>query len=427
MLIVPEAAPEAPPTRRALLISYFYPPHAAVGAHRAEGLARWLPEFGWQPTVLTADRPGTAPDVLATPDLGPALVCGVPDGTPRRALLQPLKRLARFLPRYHDEYARWSYGLVARAIEEGRARQIDLVWATCNPFSAAPAALAVARALGVPCVIDLRDALPAYLTHTAPALHWFYRAMRGVDAVTVSAPANVTSALAAALPRPPAVVLSGMWAPDPVPAQPSTHFTMLHAGSLYGFTRDLRPLLAAVARLAAEEPGFREAARVQMLGAGSDVVARTPGYAEVADLLEMRAHVPYAEVTPLMAQAGALVIVKGAGFEHEDALPAKFFDGLPFAAPIVAFGGVPGTLADLLAWSRAGAWHADADGIAAALRTAFRAWRETGVSVRPRLPEALAYLTQRRMAAECATVFNTTLGAPPATRSAAPWKETTHA
>ena len=199
-LIVPQPAPDAPPTRRVLLLSYFYPPHAAVGAHRAEALARWLPDFGWTPTILTADRPGTAPDVLTTPDLGPDLAGGVPGGTEgvKSRLLRPLKRLARFLPRWHDEYARWSYASVPRAIEEGRARGIDLVWATCNPFSATPAALQVARALGVPCVIDLRDALPAYLTHTVPALHWFYRAIRQADAVTVSAPANVTPALAAA-------------------------------------------------------------------------------------------------------------------------------------------------------------------------------------------------------------------------------------
>src|SRR5436309_15016195 len=39
--------------RKVLLITYHYPPSAAVGAIRPAKFARYLPEFGWQPIVLT--------------------------------------------------------------------------------------------------------------------------------------------------------------------------------------------------------------------------------------------------------------------------------------------------------------------------------------------------------------------------------------
>src|SRR5438034_10867637 len=39
--------------KKLLLITYHYPPSAAVGAIRPSKFVRYLPELGWQPIVLT--------------------------------------------------------------------------------------------------------------------------------------------------------------------------------------------------------------------------------------------------------------------------------------------------------------------------------------------------------------------------------------
>ena len=41
-------------TRRVLVVSYFFPPDPAVGGLRVGKFVRYLPELGWEPTVLTA-------------------------------------------------------------------------------------------------------------------------------------------------------------------------------------------------------------------------------------------------------------------------------------------------------------------------------------------------------------------------------------
>src|SRR3982750_3365728 len=41
--------------KRALLISPYFIPCNLAGVHRARLLAKGLPEFGWEPTVLTVD------------------------------------------------------------------------------------------------------------------------------------------------------------------------------------------------------------------------------------------------------------------------------------------------------------------------------------------------------------------------------------
>ena len=43
------------PTRRALVIAYDFPPHAAVGTQRTLRLVRYLSETGWDVRVLTAE------------------------------------------------------------------------------------------------------------------------------------------------------------------------------------------------------------------------------------------------------------------------------------------------------------------------------------------------------------------------------------
>src|SRR6266542_5659957 len=39
--------------KRVLLVAYHYPPSTAVGAVRPSKFARYLPDLGWQPIVLT--------------------------------------------------------------------------------------------------------------------------------------------------------------------------------------------------------------------------------------------------------------------------------------------------------------------------------------------------------------------------------------
>jgi len=44
--------------KRGLIITYHFPPHPAVASLRPLGLARYLPEFGWEAVILTAALPG---------------------------------------------------------------------------------------------------------------------------------------------------------------------------------------------------------------------------------------------------------------------------------------------------------------------------------------------------------------------------------
>ena len=48
--------------KKVLIIAYAFPPRPAIGSVRPMVLAKHLPQFGWEPLILTANLPGPAPE-----------------------------------------------------------------------------------------------------------------------------------------------------------------------------------------------------------------------------------------------------------------------------------------------------------------------------------------------------------------------------
>ena len=44
--------------KKALIISFHFPPSSSIGGWRPSGFAKYLPKFGWEPIVLTPRLPG---------------------------------------------------------------------------------------------------------------------------------------------------------------------------------------------------------------------------------------------------------------------------------------------------------------------------------------------------------------------------------
>lgn len=427
------------------MLAYYYPPSTAVAIHRPEGLCRHLPAFGWTPVMITPERAGSPAEVIQTPDRSFMRVleeqrqrnqsAGMPVEPNWRqhqrwhtAFVQSVKRCVRQLPPWHDEYTGWSFRAINRAVAEGRQRKVDLVWATCNPFSLAPAALRIARALGVPCVVDLRDTLPSYLYLDYGAGHWFFQAMQHVDAVTLSAPSNAHPLLHAVYAgRPMYHILSGSWLAGAVPLARSTHFRLVHAGSLYGGQRNPQALLRACAELSDELPTFRRDARLCFIGPDADAVRQFPEYAQVGEICELVVgQSPAQQVQARLAEASVLLIINGGETELCDTVPAKLYELLCFDAPILSLGGVGGMHAELLRWCGCGRWTNDAAAMRDAIREWYLRWQVDGTVCAPRNPEATAYLTQARMAGEFAEVFSAVVEQRPvACRPAPPWQAPT--
>jgi glycosyltransferase involved in cell wall biosynthesis len=144
--------------KRALFVTYHFPPVGGAGVQRSYKFVRYLPDFGWEPVVLTG--PGGADDRWTPTDesLGDEVpasttVLRVPGPVPARAS-GTRGRAERWL-RLRTGFARWwQDGISATASDVG---DVDVLFASMSPFESAPAVAGLARALDRPWVADLRD------------------------------------------------------------------------------------------------------------------------------------------------------------------------------------------------------------------------------------------------------------------------------
>jgi glycosyltransferase involved in cell wall biosynthesis len=144
--------------RNVLMLAYFFPPIGGGGVQRTVKFARYLPDFGYLPVIVTGNG-GAATEHLGSDG---SLRGELPEGTSvhRVAVPEPAPpgvwrgRLERWLRVSPAWRAWWVEGTVAAARSAPAA---DVVFATMSPFESADAAARIAAERRVPWVADLRD------------------------------------------------------------------------------------------------------------------------------------------------------------------------------------------------------------------------------------------------------------------------------
>ena len=144
---------------RVLMLAYYFPPIGGAGAQRSLKLARYLPEFGYDVTVITGA--GTTANRWSPTD--ESLLAELPDTVDIRRIRQPeppqaghrrsrLERMARL----ESAWSKWWVGgLVELGLE--LEDEVDLILASMSPYNCAEAAVVLSERLGKPWVAGLRD------------------------------------------------------------------------------------------------------------------------------------------------------------------------------------------------------------------------------------------------------------------------------
>ena len=143
--------------RRLLLCSYFFPPIGGAGAQRPTKFARYLPEVGYQPLVLTG--PGGAAGRWAPADSTlehelPAQLelHRVPGPEPADEGLRA--HAERWLRTTSPWTLWWQQGVISATKS---VADVDAIWTIMTPYSSAQPSAQLSRALGCPWVADLGD------------------------------------------------------------------------------------------------------------------------------------------------------------------------------------------------------------------------------------------------------------------------------
>lgn len=169
--------------KKVLIITYYWPPSGGAGVQRWLKFAKYLPEYGWQPVVLTVD-----PRYASYPQLDQSLVAEtgeqclvfktksfelynvyklisgkkeVPFGgfanASKEGMFQKLSRFLRGNLLLPDPRKGWNKYAYRKAVELIRQFDIDTVVTTSPPHSTQLTGLKLKKALGIKWIADLRD------------------------------------------------------------------------------------------------------------------------------------------------------------------------------------------------------------------------------------------------------------------------------
>ncbi|HNQ34936.1 MAG TPA: glycosyltransferase [bacterium] len=406
--------------KKVLIITYHFPPARNVGSLRPAGLARHLPEFGWEPVVLTSFRPGPPAAGLQVLETWPA-----PGERIDRSGLIRLPAAAR--PSYSRRLAAGLTGLVAfpdnkagwslYAADAARPwladASVSALISTSSPATCHLAAAALKREFPrVRWVADFRDLWTQNHYYARPRLvrrleaKLEARTLSRADCLTtVSGP--LAERLAGRYSNPVAVIENGFNPAELAPAGGllDEKFTITYTGSLYGARRDPSLLLEVLAGLAAS--GRIEAGRVEVnfYGRPEMSLASAAGRLGLSGLVRQHGPVPRREAVARQRSSQVLLLLNWDDPAETGVYTAKLFEYLAAGRPVLALGGSGGVVRDLLERTGAGFHCADRAALEARLLDWYGQWRGSGrVGYGGRREEILKY-SQREMAAKFAAVL----------------------
>lgn len=372
--------------KRLLLIAYHFPPEPASGALRPGYLAKYLPEFGWDVTVLTRRLPLLrAQPVIEANVWGERFEhsvrqrLGVNGSTGR---VSPFRRLLRHMKEslfFPDRTAGWIVPAVRSARKAAPGGGFDAVLSTAMPASAHVAGGAIAALYRLPWIADYRDLW--FGNPTAPQRsrlrRSFERHLERALMSRVSAIVTVSQPLAdrlAALHRTNVAVIPNAFDPadwKEIEALQPRAFELCFTGSMYDGARTPALLFEALAALRDQGDPAGEA-RVHFYG---------PNSAHIGDLAQryciqanvvLHGTVPRSQALRAQRSASDLLIFLNMDRSTRHELGSKIFEYAGAQRPILAFGPRGSVVRDYLDRHRLGWFSADLSEATAALRAAHR-------------------------------------------------------
>lgn len=378
-------------TRRLLVVAYYFPPLGGAGVQRTLKFVKYLPEFGWQPVVLTAKLKGAY--------LGDAsLEREVPPGVfvhRTSALLLP-----SWLPwRLRNFVARWllvvdeQLGWLPFAVTQGRKiiedSGIEAVYTTSAPYTAHLIGLRLKVQTGLPWVADFRDPWLGNFSNTFPSPLHKQMAQRFEHQISLTAERVVVvsepmrEALLARYSLAPEQVYTLSNGYDPADfdgveplGQEAARFVIVYSGSFYGrqtpiyFLQGLRAALGD-GRLS------RQKVQVRFVGNIGQTARNQIKALGLTDKVQVTGYLPHRQSIGHLLGADLLLLVVGSGPGSEVVFTGKVFEYLAAGKPILALV-APGAAANLVQEAQAGVVvdPEDVRAIADQIAALYQAWQQ---------------------------------------------------
>ena len=360
--------------KKVLVISYYFPPSGGAGVHRTLKFVKYLPEFEWQPVVLTVKEEADFP----ARDI--SLLSEIPENIKifRTKIFEPYNLYRKFTGKKKEqptdiasltkevkkspaekfsEWIRatffipdarrfWEKPAVKQGIKIVKEENIDLIFSTAPPYTCHLIGKKLKEKTGLPWIADFRDSWIGWLSTPK---RWFLPHMidkhleqsvleKADKIITVSngIREDLLSRNSHISPEKWHIIANGFDEEDfkNISGKPTSNkFILTYTGSLYG-NRNPRMILKAMEELFEDYPSIRSQLKIRFVGRVDPIFLKD--FEKFTDVIEYVPYVPHKESIRYMLSSSALLLIIDAAPVNQGILTGKLFEYIGAKKPILA-------------------------------------------------------------------------------------------
>jgi hypothetical protein len=385
--------------KKVLIVTYYFPPSGGPGVQRVLKFVKYLPEFGWQPVVLTVqdgDYPARDKSLLAEiPQHAivyrtkifepyrlyrkltgkaantPVDVENIPQGGKKKSLTESLAEFVRstfFIP---DARIGWYPYAVPQGLKIIKEQNIEAIYSSSPPYTTSVIARKLHRATRIPWVAGFRDPWTGFLSTPD---RWFIP--RAIDERLERAVFNDANAIEAAwrgilkdvtgkvpgIDQKKLVYHPNGFDREDYPTlklKKNKRFTVTYTGSMYG-KRNPRTFLQAVEGLVSDGKVDPRKIHLKFIGRFGSEVREMLARSSIHDSIEVFSYLPHSESVEALLRSDALLLIVDEADGSDEIVPGKVFEYIGAQRPIIGLA-PEGAIAGLMRETRSGLVAANQD------------------------------------------------------------------
>lgn len=383
--------------KKVLCIAYLFPPRGGGGVQRTTKFLKYLPEYGWQGTVLTGNEKSRQVDQSLGDDIPPNTRIERVRGfvLPRRP-----SRVSRFLATWVltvDAQLGWLPAAVRRGTKILQSNEYSLIYSTSAPYTDHLVGYRLKKKFGLPWVADFRDPwilnvhahFPTRL-HQKICINLEKQIISTADRVlVVSEPMRqqFIRQYPQISPSHFVTITNGYDRADYENATKhelaADKFQLVYTGSLYA-SQSIRPVLTAIRHLVEDDLLSADNFCFWIVGSYGSEAPQLVEEWNLQDIVTLISYTPHSQIIGYQIAADVLVLIIGDGPGTEIMLTGKIFEYLAAEKPILA--AIPQSAAkDLLQEANISTIAASKDtaAIAKILGDMFQKWQQGELRIAP--------------------------------------------
>ncbi len=352
-------------TGKVFFVAYHYPPIAvSSGVHRTLAFSRYLSDWGWDVTVLTADYkvyPRYNLESIKTVPAKVQVIRAWAKDTSRDLSLKGRYTQLMALP---DRYQSWILGGVWSGLKAIKKNRPDIIVSTYPIASAHVIAYLLHRMTGVPWVADFRDPM-AQEDYPENALArksflWIEKKIvkhasklvfntQGAQHYYLQRYPNLTSKRSVVIPNGYDEEIFDKVESEIKLAEPERYsrITLLHSGVIYPYERDPKDLFKAISELKKDKRISAENFLLRLRASGHDDLFQSQVNAlDIQDVVEFAPSISYIDALREMYAVQVLLLLQADNCELQ--IPAKAYEYIRVGKPVLALTTTTGETGKLL-------------------------------------------------------------------------------